>query len=148
METPNRHATPDWLREIDHTGDIGIEVSAADLAQLFERAAWGMFSVLTNLRSVRPRAARAVTVEGTDREDLMVQWLSELNFLHVTQHVLFSKFSVDDLEDLRLSAMAWGEPIDPERHTVHTEIKAITYHQLAIREADDGEWHVQIIFDM
>lgn len=147
MEATDRPSSPSWLHEIDHTGDIGIEISAPNLGQLFTRAAWGMFSVLTDPATVDPKQAHAITVEGTDRDDLMVQWLSELNFLHVTQHVLFSKFTIDELEDTRLVATAWGEPTDPKRHTVYTEIKAITYHQLEIRETGDG-WHVQIIFDM
>lgn len=138
---------PPWLREIDHTGDIGIEVTAPDRGQLFERAAKGLFSVLTELTTVEPREAHAVTVDATDPNDLMVKWLSELNFLHVTQHVLFSKFTIDELTGTRLAATAWGESIDPDRHTVYTEVKAITYHQLEIEETDDG-WRVQIIFDM
>ncbi len=142
----NEHA-PNWLREIDHTGDIGIEVRADTLSELFERAAWGLFSVLTDPGTVRDRTARAVTVEADDRESLMVRWLSELNFLHVTQHVLFRRFAIDELTDTHLAATAWGEAIDPDRHPVYTEIKAVTYHQLDIEEMDDG-WHVQIIFDM
>lgn len=147
MTSTHGSGSPPWLREIDHTGDIGIVVTAPDRGQLYERAAWGLFSVLTNPSAVEPREAHAVTVDGTDPEDLMVKWLSELNFLHVTQHVLFSRFTIDDLDDTRLAATAWGEPVDPDRHTVYTEVKAITYHQLAIEETDDG-WRVQIIFDM
>ena len=139
--------TPDWLREIDHTGDIGIEVTGRTLSELFERAAWGTFAVLTDPETVRPRQAHAVTVEASDREELLVKWLSELNFLHVTQHDLYSRFTINELADDRLAATAWGEAIDPERHTVHTEIKAITYHQLEIQATEDG-WQVQIIFDM
>ena len=147
MASTSDSEAPTWLREIDHTRDIGLVVTAPDRGQLYERAAWGLFSVLTEPSAVEPREAHAIAVEGTDPVDLMVKWLSELNFLHVTQHVLFSKFSIDELEDSRLAATAWGEPIDPERHTVYTEVKAITYHQLEIEETDDG-WRVQIIFDL
>lgn len=147
MASTQESESSSWLREIDHTGDIGIEVTASNRIQLFERAAWGLFSILTAPQAVEPREAHAVTVEGTDPVDLMVKWLSELNFLHVTQHVLFSKFTIDELTDTRLAATVWGEPIDPDRHTVYTEVKAITYHQLEIEETDDG-WRVQIIFDM
>lgn len=147
MESSKLEHTPDWLREIDHTGDIGIQVTADRLESLFERAAWGMFSVLIDPEAVEARRAHAVTVEAGDRNELMVKWLSELNYLHVTQHLLFSRFVIDELHDNRLAATAWGEPIDPDRHTVYTEIKAVTYHQLDIHRDDDG-WHVQIIFDM
>lgn len=147
MASMQQSESPSWLREIDHTGDIGIVVTAPDRGQLYERAAWGLFSVLTEPSTVEPREAHAIAVEGTDPVDLMVKWLSELNFLHVTQHVLFSKFTIDELTDTRLAATAWGEPTDPDRHTVYTEIKAVTYHQLEIEATDDG-WRVQIIFDM
>jgi len=81
----------------------------------------------------------------------MVRWLSELNYHHTVHDWLFCAFSVDAIEatadGLRLSATATGERLDPARHTVHTEIKAVTFHGLEIRETTDG-WTVQVIFDM
>jgi Archease protein family (MTH1598/TM1083) len=47
------HKTPDWLKFVDHTADAGIAVEAPDLARLFERAACGMFCVITDLVAVR-----------------------------------------------------------------------------------------------
>ncbi len=142
---------PDWLREIDHTGDIGIQVTAASLAQLFERAAVGTFHVLTDLSAVEAKDEMQITVEGRDREALMVRWLSELNYHHTVDDQLFCDFAVESIADpgdgLTLTGTARGEPIDPARHTVYTEIKAITFHGMAIRESDDG-WAVQVIFDM
>ena len=44
-------------------------------------------------------------------------------------------------------APARGNPTPPPRHTVYTEIKAVTFHGMDIRETDDG-WAVQVIFDM
>jgi SHS2 domain-containing protein len=32
--------TPDWLEFLNHTADAGILVQAADLKELFARAAW------------------------------------------------------------------------------------------------------------
>lgn len=139
--------TPDWFGEIDHTGDLGIKVEAPTLPTLFERTAWGMFRLLTNLETVQPRKSYTVTVAGEDWEDLLVQWLSELNFLHVTEYVLFGTFSVDQLGAFRLKALVEGEPVDAKRHTVYTEIKAVTYHGLKIHKTG-GRWHVQVIFDM
>lgn len=142
---------PDWLQEIDHTGDIGIHVTADSLPQLFERAATGTFHVLADLDAVRPADDTTVTVTARDREALLVRWLSELNYRHTVEDQLYVTFSVDTLEDtsdgLQLTATLRGEPIDPARHTVHTEIKAITFHGLSVEETPDG-WAVQVIFDM
>jgi SHS2 domain-containing protein len=142
---------PDWLQEIDHTGDIGIQITADSLPQLFERAAVGTFHVLTDLPAVRVEDEIEITVEGRDREALMVRWLSELNYRHTVEHRLFCDFAVEAIDETEagfsLTATARGEPLDPARHTVYTEIKAVTFHGMEIRETDDG-WAVQVIFDM
>ena len=143
--------SPAWLHEIDHTGDIGIQVTADTLSQLFERAAEGTFHVLTDLPAVRPNTETSLTVEGRDREALMVRWLSELNYRHTVDRELYCDFAVTSIEPTDegfvLTATVRGEPIDPTRHVVHTEIKAITFHGLAVEETDGG-WTVQVIFDM
>jgi SHS2 domain-containing protein len=143
--------TPDWFREIDHTGDIGIQVTAPTLSHLFERAALGMIRVLTDPSTIRPTDATTVTVDGRDLEALMVRWLSELNYRHTVDDVLYGNFGVESIDEtddsLTLTATVHGEPLDPDRHTVYTEIKAITFHGMEIRETDEG-WAVQVIFDM
>ncbi|MGZ3608142.1 MAG: archease [Syntrophales bacterium] len=40
-----------------------------------------------------------------------------------------------------------GEPFDPAKHTINTEIKAVTYHQAAVKEAQ-GMWTGRVIFDV
>ncbi len=145
--SPRAEETPAWLREIDHTGDIGIEVVAEDLRQLFARAAGGLFRVLTEIDRVAPRTAQHVLVEADDRDALLVRWLSELNFLHVTEGWLFCTFEINELSHRRLVACVRGELFDPDRHVLYPEIKAVTFHELVIRQRESG-WHVQIIFDM
>ena len=142
---------PDWFREIDHTGDVGIQIDAPTVPALYERAALGTFRVLTDLETVRASNATHITVDGRDPEALMVRWLSELNYRHTVDGMLFGTVAVESIEEtgdgLTLTATVHGEPIDPARHTVYTEIKAITFHGMKIRETDDG-WTVQVIFDM
>lgn len=136
-----------WLEEIDHTGDVGIRVRAPDLPTLFERAAVGMFRVVADLEAVLPTTSDDFEVEAGDRDELLVRWLSELNFLHLTEQMLYCRFEVREMDERRLTAVAWGEAIDRTRHTVHTEVKAVTYHGLEIRNAN-GQWTAQVIFDM
>lgn len=143
--------TPHWFNEIDHTGDIGIQVRADSLPQLFERAAEGTFRILTDPSSILPDAETTVSVQGRDLDALMVRWLSELNYRHTVHHHLFCDFQVEDIErsggELELTATIRGESIDPDRHIVYTEIKAVTFHGLHVRQTDGG-WTTQVIFDM
>ena len=142
-----RESHPEWLQPVEHTADAGIIVLANDPASLFARVAWGMFSILTDLRLVNPVRRETLTAEASDREALLVHWLSELNFRHVTRHELFCRFVITECDNQQLKAIVSGEKIDLERHVVFTEIKAITYHGLRIESSDAG-WKAQVIFDL
>ncbi len=139
--------SPEWLEALDHTADAGIIVHADNLKELFARAAWGMFSVITDVHKVKPAETIRIAVEAGDREALMVRWLSELNYRHVTEHWLLSRVDVLAVTDRRLEADVQGEKTDPARHTIYTEIKAITFHALRIEQIDH-RWKAAIIFDL
>ena len=135
------------IQQIDHTGDIGLIVTAGSLIELFETSAVAMFEVIGELENVQPVEKTKIAVEADDVERLFVRWLSELNFLHITQEILFCRFKIVTFENNKLTAEAWGEPIDPDKHVIHTEIKAVTYHHLRIEQKQEG-WQAQFIFDM
>jgi hypothetical protein len=54
--------------------------------RLFERAAWGMFSVTTDVAAARATETSRISIDAPDRVALLVRWLSELNYRHVTEH--------------------------------------------------------------
>ena len=137
---------PAWMTTLDHTADEGVEVHASSLAELFERTAWAMFSLLADMTAVRPAERQVLCVEATDREALLVRWLSELNFLHQTEHQVYSRFNILEMCDTRLMAEVWGEAI-AVCHRVHKEFKAVTFCGLSIRE-EAHEWTARVLFDV
>ena len=138
---------PPWIEYMDHTADAGIVVRAGTLPELYSRAAWGMCSLLTDMSTVRPETRTTVSVEATDREALMVRWLSELNFRHITQRTVFGVFDVRRVDETRLEAEVGGESIRPDRHIIFTEIKAVTYHLLEVAPESQG-WRARVVFDL
>ncbi len=139
--------TPEWLKFVDHTADAGIAVEAPDLARLFERAAWGMFFVTTDMSAARATETFRISIDAPDCMALLVRWLSELNYRHITEHRIFSKFKVATLSEKHLEADVFGEVIAPARHTIFTEIKAVTFHDLHLQRDEHG-WKAHIIFDL
>lgn len=137
----------DWLKYIDHTADEGIIVTAPDLETLFARAATGMFTILTDINSVRETQQVDIRLEADDLEDLMVKWLSELNFRLQDEGMLFRSFDVQEASSTEILAQASGERMDAQRHELYTEIKAVTYHQLAV-EKKNHNWQAKVIFDI
>lgn len=134
--------------QIEHTGDIGIRVFGKTRKQLFEHAAFALFDLMTTVRLVKPIVEQSIEIHAADQEELLVNWLSELNFIFQTDYQLFCKFKISDLTDTFLRAIVSGEPVDSTRHEISNEIKAITFHKLKIDKSAEGTWIAQIIFDI
>jgi SHS2 domain-containing protein len=131
----------------EHTADLGLRMRAGDLDRLFEDAASALFSViLANPESVEAVEEMTFRIEGTRRDDLLVDWLAELLFVFDTRRMVFGRFEVR-VHDTHVEATARGEPIDPARHELDMEVKAITYHQLKVERDGDG-WLAEVIVDL
>ena len=50
--------------------------------------------------------------------------------------MFFSKFEIEELEKNKIKAVAYGEPITPEKG--ETVVKAVTYHKFRLEETKDG----------
>ena len=136
-----------WYRLIDHTADTGFRVWGSSLKEVFEHAAFALFDIMADLKNISPVAEKTVEVTCDDMEALMVDWLSELNYLFFTEGLIFSDFSVMDINEGYLSARVKGERYRPNDHIIHTEVKAITYHGMYIRQNREV-WEAQVILDL
>jgi SHS2 domain-containing protein len=132
---------------IDHTADVGYRLFAPSLSELFVIAGRALFDAITELDSIRPEFERKIAVEAGDVEALLVAWLSELNFRCITELELFCEFDIEAISPTTVRATVRGEKIDPARHVIQTEIKAVTYHELFVRESEGG-WEAQVILDV
>jgi len=130
--------------EIEHTADVGIRAFGSTMNELFANAAEGMFSLIADLSKVRTIGEVEVRTASEDPGELMVQWLTELLFLHETQRLLLREFDVT-IEDGQLQARARGERIDKRRHELRLVVKAATYYRLRV-DPDAGV--AEIIFDI
>lgn len=136
------------LRFIEHTADVGIEVDAGNLVDLFLTAASGLFALLREnveeATTAPPVAqARRVSLSAYDISGLMVAWLRELLFIHESTGLALHDAEFEVLNETRLDAVLRliRAPL-PAR-----EIKAVTWHQLSVRRQDDA-WHARVIFDV
>ncbi|MDX1534418.1 MAG: archease [Thermoplasmata archaeon] len=129
---------------IEHTADAGITAYGDSAAEIFENAAYGMFSLMTDVRNVRPVGEVQVELEAHDLGSLLVDWLSELLFIHEAENVFFGEFEAA-VEGFRLKAKARGEEVDPKRHRLQAQVKAVTYHML---DVNPEEGYATVIFDI
>jgi SHS2 domain-containing protein len=131
----------------EHTADLGLRMRAGDLETLFADAARGLLSMIVpELETVRPTEERHFEIAGQERDYLLFDWLNELLYVFDTEHMLFSEFDVR-FTPKGISVTARGEPLDPSRHELDHEVKAITYHGLRL-EQQKGQWTAEVIVDI
>lgn len=129
-------------REIEHTADWELEVWAPDLGRLLEQAALGMLALAGVRLEPEPRLERAVSISAADPENLTVAFLSELLYILEADGIGFDRVKVI-AHELRLDAELGGAPLA----SIEKEIKAVTFHNLCIKQTPDG-LRVNIVFDV
>ncbi len=135
------------FRFLNHTGDLGMEIYGQSLIDLFENAGQGLFAVITNPSKVEEKIGKKIGLNYDDLETLMVDWLGQLLYLHDVEGLLFRRFEVSSIGDGRFEASAWGEKFEERKHVVRTEVKAVTFHQLEVRQRGDM-WQARVILDL
>lgn len=131
---------------IDHPSDVGIEAYGPTMAEAFTNAARGLFSLIVEPSTVAARETRTVELRAEDRERLLVKWLTELLYLYDGRQFVAKEFDVRLEGGATLHAAVRGEMLS-HRHRMLMDIKAVTYHQLAVREDASGA-HVTVFLDI
>jgi SHS2 domain-containing protein len=139
--------SPAWVRPVEHTADVAIEAGAPDLAGLFDRCAVGMTELIAEGEPPEPRVEHPLAASGADLAELLADFLRQLLWLHASTGFLYAGARFLQLGPTMLDAVVAGEPADPTRHALVREIKAVTYHQLAVTPDPDG-WRARVIFDV
>ena len=131
---------------IDHTADVGVVAYGDNISQAFSNAARALFSLITELDSVAEVVYQDIELRATDEESLLVEWLNELIYLFDTENIVFKRFDVTVLPNVRLRARCYGEKVDSLRHRLKTGVKAATYHMLRVEKGNGCQ--VRVIFDI
>ncbi len=135
-------APPAGFREIEHTADWELQAWGPDLNTLFEQAARGMYVLCGARWLAGVTQSRAIEIYAADNENLLVSFLSELLYVYDQEAIGFNHFDIR-ITDGHLRANLEGTKVSP----FEKEIKAVTYHNLLVRQTDRG-WEVNIVFDV
>ncbi|MBS3734337.1 MAG: archease [Phycisphaerae bacterium] len=131
----------------DHTADVGLAADGETLAELFEALAEGLAGVYCPPSSVRPAETRTVAVRAEDIEALTVDFLSDVLAVLEVERFAVAGCRVTDVDETHVAAELSGEPLDRAHHEIGMEVKAVTYHELAIARDAHG-WHGRVILDV
>ena len=131
---------------LEHTADVGIRGWAPDVETLFAVMASGLFAVIAGPDRRGGTMERRIRLEADSPADLLHDWLEELNALHQIHRELYGAFNPTVHGDV-LEAVIRGEAIDPDRHELHLEVKAVTWHGLVL-EATPAGYEASVLLDI
>jgi SHS2 domain-containing protein len=131
------------FREHAHTADWELEVWAPNLPLLLEQSARGMYALSGVKLQPGFSIQRSLSIEAADRESLLVRFLTELLWLEQDQNLGFDHFTITLEGDFHMTAELSGATIT----NLDKEIKAVTYHNLAVQVTPHG-LHTSIVFDV
>lgn len=132
------------VRAIAHTADIGIEVTAPDLPELFRRAALGTLWMVLETVPDGGTEARTLEVEAEDDAGLLRSWLREILYWEEVEGFAAAEIDAVRIGDGRARGLVRGGASPPG---AVREIKGVTWHGLAV-EPTEGGWTARVIFDV
>ena len=139
----------EWKEIEDHTADTGIEVRSKHLANLFITAAIAFTEMTTDPSTLEVANIDRITIEcATDELDIMLREMLDhlLYQLEVNDRLPIRVVSIGFTGNVINLECLWGHWIQGKSES-KTEIKAVTYHMLEVRETKEG-WYGKVLFDI
>ena len=137
---------PDYIL-LDHTADLGVKITGTSLIDLFDNAGKTLLHLMFKASFTKKFDFTRISISGSDPADLMVRWLTEILYLFEGENLVVTDINIDSLSSSGLKATLTTSPFDPKFHEIIREIKAVTYHQIAVTD-ENGIWTARVIFDL
>jgi SHS2 domain-containing protein len=136
---------------LDHQADLGIRGIGATPQEALSEGAQAMLAAMANIDQIAGQQQFVQRCVARDIPSLFVEWLNELLYQREVNDVLFASARVTRLERSDqgwiLEGIALGEPLDADRHEIHTEVKAATYYGLDYCVSQD-RYVIQCVVDV
>ncbi len=134
------------FREIDHSGDVGIEAWGGTVAEVFENTAAGLLALMVD-GEVGISVERCISVTSGSEEDLLVDFLSEIIASASLLGEVYSLVRVTSTGRYFARAVICGQAIADRACRLRFEVKAATYHELVFEQTAEG-FHARVVFDL
>lgn len=141
---------------LDHVADTKFIAYGDTIEKVFENAALATLSVIADISTIHPKTAFEINLENVSKENLMVDFLSELLYIFDAEETVLGAVYVkeagvkkdDDGNDVWfINAVVSGEPIDSAKQNFKTEVKAITYSGIRVEETPTG-FEAEVVLDL
>lgn len=138
-----------FLEGLTHA-DYAFEAVGKDLSELFTHAGKALCTAMVNPKTVASTTPRKIKMSKSTVEELLYEFLEEIVFIKDAEYYLAATLTVEVQKEptgFVLDATLKGEEINPQRHHLENDVKAITYHLFKVEQTDSG-YRAQVILDV
>lgn len=133
------------------TADVAFEAWGKTQEEMFTAASDATMNVMVrDLGTIASREKRIIELKDDDLELALFRYLQEFLYYKDAEQLLLrsSKVELPVSEGyIHLRAEAVGEPLDPGKHDLVVDVKAVTMHQFSVTKTD-GRWLARVILDI
>ena len=138
---------------LEHTADIKFQAFGRSMEEVFKNSALATFESVHD-KNVEKILTNEIKIQGTDKENLLYNFLDEIIFLFDAE-----KFLISEVRNLKIkksenkgegSFELIGTLVgdSSEKYEIKEHIKSVTYHEMFVRENNEGQWIVQVVLDV
>lgn len=145
--------------ELEHPADLFLEIRGGDVERLFENSLYALYSQIADLRAVPEQRSLALEVRGPSVQEALRTLLAEALYRFDVEGFVATRARVRVMgrrgqieaaraaDEVSVAAQLWGGDARPSGALL-AEVKAVTYHRLAVSQRPDGEWRATVLFDV
>lgn len=137
-------------RFLGHTADIKMQVVAKSTKDVFVDAFYGLMNYLTPEKpNYSGQVKRLINVSSSDFTNLLIDFLNEVLASAQIHKEIYNKINfIYFPEEESSNFFVEAEIIGSEVNEFRKDIKAITYHQANLEKKPNGQWSINLVFDI
>jgi len=131
--------------------DIAFQARGRTIEELFVAAAEATTNVMVDdLSTIKNREELRLDLSQEALDLLLFDFLNELVYLKDVRQLLLLAKNLRISEagsHFNLHATLYGEQLDPARHPLNADVKAVTLHRLQVAKTVEG-WEATVVLDI
>lgn len=134
------------------TADVAFEAWDKKVEDMFIAAAEASMNVMVDeLSAIEKTEQRRISLWAEAVDMLLFEFIQELIFLKDAEQLLLRVsqiFIEPENNGFRLRADLYGEVLDPNKHSLNADVKAVTLHRFSVEQTPGIGWTAVVVLDI
>lgn len=134
------------------TADVAFEAWGQNVQDMFIAASEASINVMVDeLKTIEEIERRRIDIRAESIEMLLFEFIQELIFFKDAEQLLLrvSRLLIEkENSGFNLQAELYGEVLDPGKHALIADVKAVTLHRFQVAQTPGKGWKATVVLDI